>query len=151
MCIRDRDNKENTLKALKEKLQAAAESDDYEESPPPEESDKEDWNEDEAETEDIEGSENKEESSETETTETETETETKTEKQKLLSLSNTNDDLHVLDHNLVSSCDAEAVEFFIQYKLRKIWNRVLNKDYSCLLYTSPSPRDRTRSRMPSSA
>ena len=26
---------------------------------------------------------------------------------------------------------------------------VLNKD--CLLYTSPSPRDRTRSRMPSSA
>ena len=25
------------------------------------------------------------------------------------------------------------------------------KDNSCLLYTSPSPRDRTRSRMPSSA
>ena len=25
------------------------------------------------------------------------------------------------------------------------------KGYSCLLYTSPSPRDRTRSRMPSSA
>ena len=25
------------------------------------------------------------------------------------------------------------------------------KMYSCLLYTSPSPRDRTRSRMPSSA
>ena len=25
------------------------------------------------------------------------------------------------------------------------------KTYSCLLYTSPSPRDRTRSRMPSSA
>ena len=24
-------------------------------------------------------------------------------------------------------------------------------DYSCFLYTSPSPRDRTRSRMPSSA
>ena len=24
-------------------------------------------------------------------------------------------------------------------------------DYGCLLYTSPSPRDRTRSRMPSSA
>ena len=34
--------------------------------------------------------------------------------------------------------------------------RRLNKDtywpnYTCLLYTSPSPRDRTRSRMPSSA
>ena len=29
--------------------------------------------------------------------------------------------------------------------------RVEEKDRSCLLYTSPSPRDRTRSRMPSSA
>ena len=27
----------------------------------------------------------------------------------------------------------------------------LNQYYNCLLYTSPSPRDRTRSRMPSSA
>ena len=27
----------------------------------------------------------------------------------------------------------------------------LTLDYNCLLYTSPSPRDRTRSRMPSSA
>ena len=26
-----------------------------------------------------------------------------------------------------------------------------NKEGNCLLYTSPSPRDRTRSRMPSSA
>ena len=26
-----------------------------------------------------------------------------------------------------------------------------NSSYNCLLYTSPSPRDRTRSRMPSSA
>ena len=26
-----------------------------------------------------------------------------------------------------------------------------SEDYICLLYTSPSPRDRTRSRMPSSA
>ena len=29
------------------------------------------------------------------------------------------------------------------------WNQ--DSVYSCLLYTSPSPRDRTRSRMPSSA
>ena len=38
----------------------------------------------------------------------------------------------------------EAVKnsnFFLQYTL----------GYTCLLYTSPSPRDRTRSRMPSSA
>ena len=29
--------------------------------------------------------------------------------------------------------------------------RLLARPYNCLLYTSPSPRDRTRSRMPSSA
>ena len=28
---------------------------------------------------------------------------------------------------------------------------ITDKGYICLLYTSPSPRDRTRSRMPSSA
>ena len=28
---------------------------------------------------------------------------------------------------------------------------IIGHDYRCLLYTSPSPRDRTRSRMPSSA
>ena len=33
----------------------------------------------------------------------------------------------------------------------KKWNPNTNTVYSCLLYTSPSPRDRTRSRMPSSA
>ena len=31
------------------------------------------------------------------------------------------------------------------------WNFVLIKDNDCLLYTSPSPRDRQKSRMPSSA
>ena len=30
-------------------------------------------------------------------------------------------------------------------------NQVSNKDVNCLLYTSPSPRDRQKSRMPSSA
>ena len=33
-----------------------------------------------------------------------------------------------------------------RYSRRNLW-----KNYTCLLYTSPSPRDRTRSRMPSSA
>ena len=37
-------------------------------------------------------------------------------------------------------------EFADGWRLRNII-----KKYSCLLYTSPSPRDRTRSRMPSSA
>ena len=31
------------------------------------------------------------------------------------------------------------------------WFTLVNKKEGCLLYTSPSPRDRTRSRMPSSA
>ena len=35
------------------------------------------------------------------------------------------------------------------YGLLKIDNEIIT--YTCLLYTSPSPRDRTRSRMPSSA
>ena len=34
------------------------------------------------------------------------------------------------------------------YAVHALWNSLLQ---SCLLYTSPSPRDRTRSRMPSSA
>ena len=36
-------------------------------------------------------------------------------------------------------------------KLREGWELVRADQYPCLLYTSPSPRDRTRSRMPSSA
>ena len=31
------------------------------------------------------------------------------------------------------------------------WEQVDDLIYGCLLYTSPSPRDRTRARMPSSA
>ena len=38
-----------------------------------------------------------------------------------------NDDLLVLDKELVNSCDDEAVEFFIKYKLRKVWNEVINE------------------------
>ena len=34
---------------------------------------------------------------------------------------------------------------------RKTADRILNYLSNCLLYTSPSPRDRIRSRMPSSA
>ena len=35
--------------------------------------------------------------------------------------------------------------------LRRLISRRIVEIYACLLYTSPSPRDRTRSRMPSSA
>ena len=34
---------------------------------------------------------------------------------------------------------------------KKSFSQTINALYHCLLYTSPSPRDRTRSRMPSSA
>ena len=42
------------------------------------------------------------------------------------------------------------------WKLRSLWRAIFQSSmmaqyYICLLYTSPSPRDRTRSRMPSSA
>ena len=46
------------------------------------------------------------------------------------------------------NCPAEVLEFHLWYFREKGWIR---RDDNCLLYTSPSPRDRTRSRMPSSA
>ena len=44
-----------------------------------------------------------------------------------------------IDHKL------EEQQVYIDHKLEE------QQTYICLLYTSPSPRDRTRSRMPSSA
>ena len=43
----------------------------------------------------------------------------------------------------------DARQFPIRVKINE--GPDLNLLYTCLLYTSPSPRDRTRSRMPSSA
>ena len=37
-----------------------------------------------------------------------------------------NSDILVLDKELIDTCDDEAVEFFIQYKLKKVWNEVIN-------------------------
>ena len=37
-----------------------------------------------------------------------------------------NEDILVLDKELIGTCDDEAVEFFIQYKLKKVWNEVIN-------------------------
>ena len=42
-------------------------------------------------------------------------------------------------------------KFLNPEKLDKAYNFAVKAHKSCLLYTSPSPRDRTRSRMPSSA
>ena len=45
----------------------------------------------------------------------------------------------------------ERAKDFTLVPWRPVMDRNLGKSLSCLLYTSPSPRDRTRSRMPSSA
>ena len=52
------------------------------------------------------------------------------------------------------SAKAYGAVAYIRWKLKngKFWSRmIMGKCKICLLYTSPSPRDRTRSRMPSSA
>ena len=49
----------------------------------------------------------------------------------------------LLSKTLVEQGDFVAAELQLR--------RAIEAGYSCLLYTSPSPRDRTRSRMPSSA
>ena len=45
----------------------------------------------------------------------------------------------------------QAGEGFDQALLREANEELFGRGDACLLYTSPSPRDRTRSRMPSSA
>ena len=57
----------------------------------------------------------------------------------------------VLEAVLEAVLDTDRLNVDIQNALQKaqiLLNRVV---ITCLLYTSPSPRDRTRSRMPSSA
>ena len=46
-------------------------------------------------------------------------------------------------------CDQNGHMNVLYYS--KIFGESIEDYYICLLYTSPSPRDRTRSRMPSSA
>jgi len=48
----------------------------------------------------------------------------KNKRQGLPSISN--EDILVLDKELIGTCDDEAVEFFIQYKVKKVWNEVIN-------------------------
>ena len=45
---------------------------------------------------------------------------------------------------------AESIEYALANLLPMLEKKML-ESFCCLLYTSPSPRDRTRSRMPSSA
>ena len=51
--------------------------------------------------------------------------------------------LEIIEYNADTILEEIGVEFRDDEEALTLWN--------CLLYTSPSPRDRTRSRMPSSA
>ena len=52
---------------------------------------------------------------------------------------------------LNSDLDTSFIISSISVGLCAMWATLVNTSVGCLLYTSPSPRDRTRSRMPSSA
>ena len=53
--------------------------------------------------------------------------------------------------NIVPSLLIEIQELLFKKALKYRDDHITNVDDFCLLYTSPSPRDRTTSRMPSSA
>ena len=57
------------------------------------------------------------------------------------------DSAQALEHSFV----ADAVQRVAPAVVRIDTERTVERQPFCLLYTSPSPRDRTRSRMPSSA
>ena len=59
--------------------------------------------------------------------------------------SRSNSDLH-----FINKIEKDQSGICLIAKNRK-WREYLQENWNCLLYTSPSPRDRTRSRMPSSA
>ena len=63
--------------------------------------------------------------------------------------------LYALQHRGQESCGIAVNDGGVIYKRRELGlvNEVFTKDVldACLLYTSPSPRDRQKSRMPSSA
>ena len=57
--------------------------------------------------------------------------------------------LLVAERAILATCYSIFLAFFCLLNELLVSN--FNLQYVCLLYTSPSPRDRTRSRMPSSA
>ena len=52
---------------------------------------------------------------------------------------------------MVSNVDEDTEFFNAMHPVDMVIALAITKAHTCLLYTSPSPRDRTRSRMPSSA
>ena len=60
-------------------------------------------------------------------------------------------EVFVTDDGAETDLDLGHYERFTNISSKQSDNITTGRIYSCLLYTSPSPRDRTRSRMPSSA
>ncbi len=115
LVFSDDSNRDNTIKALKENLQEDLDS---------VIADGDEMNEDDLlEPEEI----DLDEAEESDLIISETQTQGLTKDKGLISLTENLEDLHVLDNAIVASCDEEAVEFLIQYKLRKLWNKVLNE------------------------
>ena len=54
-------------------------------------------------------------------------------------------------HKLIKLFNKNKIDGYIIPKNDEFFNEYVSPSKDCLLYTSPSPRDRTRSRMPSSA
>ena len=54
-------------------------------------------------------------------------------------------------NSAMAELDTKIIDLDIQQGTCTAWNSRRMQNNICLLYTSPSPRDRTRSRMPSSA
>ena len=61
----------------------------------------------------------------------------------------TDDEIRVLDRRIESGID--KTDFQRKEEMKNEIFMKMGQAKNCLLYTSPSPRDRTRSRMPSSA
>ena len=68
-------------------------------------------------------------------------------------------ELKIVSDHLMTDNDGYNEEDYCQFKedffelsiMLNSLEHIVGEKYTCLLYTSPSPRDRTRSRMPSSA
>ena len=64
--------------------------------------------------------------------------------------------MRILSQDIAPGSGLDEVSLSTQYEisrtpLREILHRLAGDGYVCLLYTSPSPRDLSTSRMPSSA
>ena len=66
-----------------------------------------------------------------------------------------------INKNKLLFAEGSAIKYIVRHqdkggkesleKAKHFIDMIIERDYNCLLYTSPSPRDKHRSRMPSSA